>query len=87
MAQKGKEDKLAKREAKSAWETSKSLMDIGDYRGAREAAAQAAALAPGSDLGTEAMARADDLRTDPWSIYAGLGFAALYLIGWLVALL
>jgi hypothetical protein len=87
MAQKDNEDKQAKREAKAAWEKSKSLMDVGDYRGARQMAAQVAAMVPDTDLGREAVARAEDLRIDRWAIYAGLGYGLLYLTGWLVALL
>jgi hypothetical protein len=87
MAEKDKEDKLAKREAKTVWETSKALMDVGDYRGARQAAVKVATMVPDTDLGREAALRADELRLDPWAVYAGIGFAVLYAIGWLVGLL
>ena len=86
MSQIDQEDKEALREAREVWDSVKAALGVGNYRQARELSLKVAEMAPGTDLGRDAKNGANDLLIDPWAIYAGIGFTALYLSGWALAL-
>ena len=44
-------------------------------------------MVPETDLGLQAGSEAEDLRIDPYALYAGIGFTVLYLLSWTLALL
>lgn len=86
MAQNAQPDKQTKREVRQMREAARAAFAAGDYGRAKELDLQIVRLAPDSDLGREAAAEAELLRTDPMAIYIGLGALALYGLAWLVAL-
>jgi len=58
----------------------------GDYAQAAELDRQIVELAPDSEPGGEARKELVNLRPDRVALYSGLFAAALYIVGWIVAL-
>ena len=86
MGENAQSDKQAKREARQLREAARAAFAAGDYGRAKELDLKIVRLAPDSDLGREAAAEAELLRTDPMAIYLGLGALAIYGLAWLIAL-
>ncbi|MBI5509102.1 MAG: hypothetical protein HY903_10135 [Deltaproteobacteria bacterium] len=86
MADKDKDDKQAKRQARGLWEESRALFAAGDYRSLRALHHKLLATAPDSDVATKAKEELDNLKIEPWAIYAGAGSLVLYVLAWVVSL-
>ncbi len=79
-------DKQTRREAKELVSEAEALLERGDYARARDLLSKVTALAPGSEAAHKAAAALKAFALDPWAIYAGLGFALLFLLAWVAAL-
>ena len=79
-------DKENKRKARRLRDDAAAAFEAGDYRRGREISLEIVALAPDTDIGAQAKVDAENTKTDPYTIYGGMVFLALYTIGWLVAL-
>lgn len=86
MAEAAQTEKQAKREARQLRDAARAAFALGNYGKARELDMKIVRLVPDTELGREAAAEAQNLRTDPWAIYLGLAALAIYGLGWLVAL-
>jgi hypothetical protein len=86
MAEAAATEKQVKREARQLRDVARAAFALGNYGKARELDIKIVRLVPDSDLGREAAREAQNLRTDPWAIYIGLGALAIYGLGWLVGL-
>lgn len=76
----------AQNQARDLVEQAEAAFEAGDYRLARALFGDAARLAPGAEVGQQALHRRRRFRVDPVALYSGAFGALLYLLGWLFSI-